>query len=752
MISKRKKLARIWLHHIEFLVAAIILCSLVLFIALYSYDSHDSSFFHVRSTISIHNWCGPLGAQIAALLWFLCGGASYLIVVALMMIAYIIIKQRSIYDDWERLLAMSGIITAVAGLCSLHRIDFPQAIVPGGYLGLIVARFSMRFLDYIGSLIMLMTLLEVCAIIVIRFSFMRLLLASIAYAHNVSSRIIKSRVIQRGVVVTMQGMIQLCKSLYSATQAFISGNFFEGTSLMEPEDIVACGCEQVLPVDDYQEQRATSLSDQSHVLHESKHVMSGEQVESHDNASDAQNESVIDAYLLPDLDIFVAQNVERIDNSLKKELQDRAKILEEKLMRFGVKGNVSAIKRGPVVTLFEYQPDIDTKISKILALEDDLALALQALSIRIIAPIPGRSVVGFEVANNHRKDVLFSRAVKSSAYAEHDAQLPLILGEDTMGTTVVIDLAKMPHLLVAGSTGSGKSAALNTMLMSLLCACLPDRLKLILIDPKRLEFAPFADIAHLLFPIVTDPKKAVPVLRWVVQQMEQRYEQMSQCGAKNIQDFNAQASHKDQLSYIVVVIDELSDLMMTAGRDIEDLITRITQMARAAGIHLIVATQRPSVDVITGLIKVNFPSRISFRVTSKIDSRTIIDCAGADKLLGKGDMLFLDSHSAQLRRIHGAYVSSKEIQQVISHIRSQRAVVYLDINEELKMCADNREGDEPIYDDVLAFLKQVDDISISLLQRKFKIGYNRSARIIEMLEQKGIILPSSGGKTRKVIK
>jgi DNA segregation ATPase FtsK/SpoIIIE, S-DNA-T family len=287
-------------------------------------------------------------------------------------------------------------------------------------------------------------------------------------------------------------------------------------------------------------------------------------------------------------------------------------------------------------------------------------------------------------------------------------------------------------------------------------------LKLILIDPKRLEFAAFTDIAHLLFPIVTSPVYAAPVLRWVVQEMEDRYEKMAQCGARNITDFNARILQQVQderdkalkpLPYIVVVIDELADLMITAGRDIEDLITRITQMARAAGIHMIVATQRPSVDVITGLIKANFPSRISFRVASRIDSRTILDTVGADRLLGRGDMLFLDAANSQLRRVHGAYVSDKEIEQVADHIRAQRKVEYLDMQQVTVLQGqDAATIDDVLYKDVREFLGEIDEVSISLLQRKFRIGYNRSARIIEMLEAQGLIMPQDGSKTRKVIR
>lgn len=461
-------------------------------------------------------------------------------------------------------------------------------------------------------------------------------------------------------------------------------------------------------------------------------------------------------YILPDVSLFAKRAHRESDSVLIQECEARAQLLQEKLARFGIKGIVVAIKHGPVVTLFEYQPDIDAKLSKIVALEDDLAMALKALSIRIIAPIPGRAVVGFEIANAQRQDVLLADIIHSSEYKKYKAALPLILGQDPVGKGVIVDLARMPHLLIAGSTGSGKSVGLNAMLISLLCARTPDELKIILIDPKRLEFTAYADIAHLLFPIITDTKAAVPILKWVAMQMDARYTQMAASGVRNIIEYNSQSDQGaswERMPFIVVIIDELADLMITVGREVEDAIARITQMARAAGIHLIVATQRPSVDVITGLIKVNFPSRISFRVTSRVDSRTILDCGGADKLLGRGDMLFLDSTGSTLNRVHGAYVSDAEIAQITAHIRAERPVNYLDITAELQK--DERvldEKDDMLYEHVLHYLDEIESISISSLQRKFKIGYNRSARIIDQLASSGRIMQADGSKTRRVIK
>lgn len=464
------------------------------------------------------------------------------------------------------------------------------------------------------------------------------------------------------------------------------------------------------------------------------------------------------AFKLPDLSIFTAvKSVYTQDAAVTKQLQQQAKILAEKLKCFGVFGQVVSVEYGPVVSLFEFKPHIDSKVSKILALEHDLALALETISLRIIAPVPGKPVVGFEVANRERRPVYFGEIITAADFDANQYALPLILGQDTIGKNVTIDLARMPHLLIAGSTGSGKSVALNTMLTSLLCCRTPEQLRLILIDPKRLEFANYEAIPQLLFPITAEPRPAINILKWVVQEMEQRYILLAAAGVKQMSEYQTCCVQQQlpPLPYLVVVIDELADLMMTAGKEVENLIIRIAQKARAAGIHLIVATQRPSVDVITGLIKINFPSRVSFRVASKVDSRTILDSIGAEKLLGRGDMLFLDSQAVGLKRVHGAYVSNSEVQQIVAQLLASGRAQYLDLNQVL-IHADLNAGDtdeaEVLLPEILTFLREIDEISISLLQRRFRIGYNRSARIIDTLESLGYLYQSEAGKPRRVNK
>ncbi len=429
--------------------------------------------------------------------------------------------------------------------------------------------------------------------------------------------------------------------------------------------------------------------------------------------------------------------------------QQQARRLEEKLATFGITGYVTHITCGPVVTLFSYQPDKAVKIANITAREDDLRLALEAVSLRIIAPIPGTSVVGFEVSRPHPEAVTLRRLLENDMFWHQSTKLPLALGTDTAGNPFIADLADMPHLLVAGSTGSGKSVALHSFLISLLYRCHPDATKLVLIDPKRLEFVAYQDMPHLASPVITQSRSVVKTFEWLVREMEQRYDTMAQAGVRNITEYHSRYGEY-AMPYIVVVVDELADLMMGVGKDIEQYIARLAQMARAAGIHLIVATQRPSVDVVTGMIKVNFLSRIAFKVTSKIDSRTIVDQPGAEKLLGRGDMLFLDSRGV-LHRLHGGYIQQEEIEAVIRHWSGQPYEhVYLFDPAHHEQSSGSDEQDD-LYDDVMAYVQSCDTISISLIQRRFRIGYNRSARLVEMLEHNGVVSPADSNKMRRVL-
>jgi S-DNA-T family DNA segregation ATPase FtsK/SpoIIIE len=433
-----------------------------------------------------------------------------------------------------------------------------------------------------------------------------------------------------------------------------------------------------------------------------------------------------------------------------------ARLLEKKLLDFGVAGNVVEICPGPVITMYEFSPAPGIKINKVASLADDLALALRTHSVRIVAPIPGKAVIGIELANTTRHIVYLKEILASSIFNRNREKLLLTLGQDIMGEPVLTDLTKMPHLLIAGATGTGKSVGLNAMICSLLYGHHPDRLRFLMIDPKRIELSLYDGIPHLLHPVVSEPKEATRALRWAVMEMERRYQILEVAQARNLQGYNKTA--EEPLPYLVVIIDELADLMIVSSKEVESAIIRLAQMARAAGIHLIVATQRPSVDVITGLIKANFPARISFKVSSKVDSRTILDIMGAERLLGMGDMLFLPPGSSALERIHGAYVSEKEIFRVVEFLKAQGEPDYdqtviepIPGEEDSETSGPGGESVDDKYDEAVEMVTQTGQASISMLQRRLRVGYNRAARMIEQMEHDGVVSPTDNMGRRHVL-
>lgn len=458
--------------------------------------------------------------------------------------------------------------------------------------------------------------------------------------------------------------------------------------------------------------------------------------------------------------------IKSVDQSQDKSLiQKNTEVLESTFKSFGVHVIVKKAVLGPTVTRYEVQPAVGVKVSKIVNLADDLALALAAKDIRIEAPIPGKPLIGIEVPDRTTSAVSFKDVMLHQDSKAKDISLDVPLGKDVEGKVISADLRKMPHLLIAGSTGSGKSVAINTIITSILMKSYPEDVKLVLIDPKMVELSVYNGIPHLLIPVVTDAKLATNALRKTVKEMERRYQLFAAGGVRNITEYNQKVAENnadktnsvmEKLPYIVVIVDELSDLMMVAGHDVEDAIVRLAQMARAAGIHMILATQRPSVDVITGLIKANVPSRISFAVSSGVDSRTILDQVGAEKLLGRGDMLFLPIGAAKPERVQGAFISVNEVEKVVSWVKEQQEAVY---NEDMIPSKNDSESqidgeDEPedeFYDQAVALVRKQQSASVSMLQRRFRIGYNRAARIVDAMEAKGIVGPSEGSKPRQVL-
>ncbi|CUU73860.1 DNA translocase FtsK [Campylobacter hyointestinalis subsp. hyointestinalis] len=463
-------------------------------------------------------------------------------------------------------------------------------------------------------------------------------------------------------------------------------------------------------------------------------------------------------FKLPSLD-FLNDPPKRSKSVNESEIDQKIADLLDKLRRFKIDGDVVRTYSGPVVTTFEFKPAAHIKVSKILTLQDDLAMALKAQTIRIQAPIPGKDVVGIEIPNKNIETIYLKEILQSEIYKNAKSELTIALGKDIVGDPFITDLKKLPHLLIAGTTGSGKSVGINAMLLSLLYRNSPKTLRLIMIDPKMLEFSIYNDIPHLLTPVITEPKKAIAALANLVAEMERRYKIMSQTKTKNIETYNEKVKKEggDTLPFIVVIIDELADLMMTSGKEVEFHIGRLAQMARASGIHLIVATQRPSVDVVTGLIKANLPSRISYRVGQKIDSKVILDQMGAESLLGRGDMLFTPPGSPGIVRLHAPFASEKEIENIVDFLKDQQPVVY----EESFLKDSGVEASEQgvalgetdeLYEEAKNIILSEEKTSISYLQRRLKIGYNRAASIIEQLEQAGILSPINAKGQREIIR
>ena len=460
-------------------------------------------------------------------------------------------------------------------------------------------------------------------------------------------------------------------------------------------------------------------------------------------------------YKIPPLKLLNTPKPSTVDN--KDEIMNKANKIEETLSSFGIESKVVQINRGPTVTCYELQPSQGIKVSRIVNLADDLSLSLATSEIRIEAPIPGKSVVGIEVANENKDAVLLKEIIDSNEFTEIDSKMPIALGKSISGKPIVSTIDKMPHLLIAGATGSGKSVCINTIIMSILYKASPNDVKLILIDPKVVELSIYNGIPHLAIPVVTDPKKASHALNWAVTEMERRYKIFSENFVRDIKSYNKKNSDNtlEKLPYIVIIIDELSDLMMVSANEVEDAICRLAQMARACGIHLIVATQRPTVDVITGTIKANIPSRISFAVSSQIDSRTILDSSGAEKLLGKGDMLFFPSNLSKPLRVQGSFISDSEVEEIVSYLREENKTQYDEtIIEDIDNSAKEQkilESTDELFEDAVKIILEENSASISLLQRKLKIGYARAGRLIDDMEEQGLISGFEGSKPRKVL-
>ena len=711
---------------IAFLVFA---CVAMLAVSLYSFHATDPSMNHVTS-VPVKNTLGMVGAWASDLMYQLLGLASWvLVLLGVALTIRIVVNKTPYLAGWTSLfwlpftLALAGLLHAHISAEEMQSLPWDSLPVgAGGALGMLLVENLTQPLSAVGSDVVLLALL----------------LSSFVIASHISLLTVLQRI---GLC-----LLWLWEKLMIVA-ATLQGKLSERKTRLEArEDRERKRKARPMPEDKIEPEILPAAKVQV-----SKRAKEEKQVEL---ALATPKDS---SFRLPSLSLFTPRKASGNTYS-GKTLQAMSHMLEKKLLDYRVEGSIVAVQPGPVVVQFELEPAAGTKVSKVVALQDDLARSMSAISVRVAGNIPGKNVIGIEIPNESREMVVLHDVLSSAAFSDKKKILPLALGVDIAGQSVVVDLAKMPHLLVAGTTGSGKSVSVNTMICSMLMAHTPQSLRLIMVDPKMLELSMYDDIPHLLVPVVTSPHKANKALAWAVFEMERRYKLMSEARVRNLDGYNKFAAKQEDaevLPLIVIIIDELADLMMVAGKEVEHSICRLAQKARAAGLHLILATQRPSVDVITGLIKANLPSRLAFKVSSKIDSRTILDQMGAEQLLGMGDSLLM-SGSTDLTRVHGAFVDDNEVMALVEHLKSQGEPDYKEevfttsIDEATDVLAGDEDKDDK-YDEAVALVVEKGKCSVSMVQRYLRIGYNRASRIVEQMEQDGLVTPPGSGGNRKVL-
>ena len=739
--------------------------SVTLFLSLISYSNDDRSFHVINSSESVANLLGSAGAYTSDILLAVFGITAFLLPLLLAIKSFQLFMSPSqkvcgsmdILVIWLRVIGFILLLVSATTFVDIHygdfKSDYPSGL--GGYIGVFLGEHIVSVFGYIGGTILLIFIFMFGLTVFADISWVNLIKfianSLVSLSLNLKSRFARRSLARREQKKSKQVINQRSEKLKKASE------------FLDNRDPVVVKRSNIHSAESA---RATKEKQQNLF-------------------SDADFGN-----FLPQLNLLDAADKSKRIGYTNDSLEHLSRLLELKLQDFGISAKVTEVLPGPVVTRFEIQPAPGVKVSRISALAKDLARSMAVISVRVVEVIPGKSVVGIEIPNEKREMVRLSEVLSSEEYDKSNSVLTLALGNDIAGSPVIADLTRMPHLLVAGTTGSGKSVGVNAMLLSLLFKSTPDQVKLILIDPKMLELSIYDDIPHLLTPVITDMNDAASGLRWCVGEMERRYKLMAELGVRNIGGFNRKITEAiengdpitdplfqydaesefieeiptlEKLPYIVVVIDEFADMMMIVGKKVEQLIARIAQKARAAGIHLILATQRPSVDVITGLIKANVPSRIAYQVSSKIDSRTILDQGGAEQLLGHGDMLYLPPGTGVPERIHGAFVDDHEVHKVVADWKKRGTPEYLEsvTDEEVVSSisvpgfetSDNSGGGEsdPLYDEAVAFVLDSQKASISSVQRKLRIGYNRAARLIEQMEESGVVSPMSSNGTREIL-
>lgn len=718
--------------------------ALGIFISLFSFDPNSISFLNSSPTLSSNNIVGHVGAYLGWGFLFLMGFAAYVVPA---LIAFWAVA--SLFEEKPRKLSfrIAGALFSILAVSSILSIigagDTTYRFYKGGIIGLAFSDFLLKYLGKAGTFIVIAVLFLLSLLIATDF----LIFPFIAWLAKLPALLIRKakEALTKGGVPSRpkpKPVMAKVKEDAAPKRKLVFPTLPKLKKAVLPTKPDA---EPVSPLASVQAAADAALKPLKKAVQAKEKKAAEEKPERKPPVYDKPYEfPSVELLNLPD---------EAVKEAGTDNFEESSKVLEETLDDFGVEAKVVNVSKGPIITQYELEPARGVQINRITSLSDDIARAMKAVSIRVVAPIPGKDTVGVEVPNSKNTVVYLRELLESEEYKEEDSKLKLMLGKDVSGAPILTELADMPHLLIAGATGSGKTVCVNSIIATLLYNASPDELKLVMIDPKRVELAQYANLPHLLAPVVTDLKKSPQVLEWLVSEMENRFNTFKDIGVRNIEGFNQKAlkENKDKMPYIVLVIDEFAELMV-AQKEVEDLIQRLAQLARAVGIHMILATQRPSVNVITGVIKANFPSRISFKVASKVDSRTVLDLNGAEKLLGKGDMLFMEPGNPKPLRGQACLVSDGEIDRVTEFIKAQREPFYIDeLTKTETKSKHTKFAKDEVYEKAVQVVLQTKQASVSMLQRRLGVGYTRAARLVDMMEDEGVVGPYQGSKPREIL-
>jgi len=722
-------------EHINEIKAIIIFAfGIILLVSFFSFVPEDLPWYTSNPNVPAKNLIRITGAYVAGSFFFVFGYSAYALVAFLIFWSWNKFASRELNFTFAKFTSFLVLFCVLSSLFSMTGaqesiIRFQRA----GIVGILISDFLVQYIGIIGAYIILITLGLMALVLTGEFLVSPLFLGFIEKFQDIIAVIFEKIQMRRRTASMIKPKVNINQPARRSLKETLESKA-EEKKKSDKDD----GEKET----DNSDMRGTKFPKVKPRIH-----MTGPDKDEADDDEDDEPQ-IIGEYHLPAIDLL--RDPPQIPaNKIQSGLINHAQLLEETLQEFGVSARVADIERGPAITRYELEPAPGVKVQKITTLSDDIALAMKAAAVRIVAPIPGKNRVGIEVPNIDSAFVYLKDVLSTSQFRSASSKLTLSLGKDIAGKPMIADLAEMPHLMIAGTTGSGKTVCVNGIIMSMLLNASPDEVKFVMVDPKMVELAQYNDIPHLLAPVVTDTRKASGVLNWVVAEMESRYRRLSKNGVRSIKAYNAKGLN---MPYIVLIIDELADLMQVSAKTVESAITRIAQLSRAVGIHMILATQRPSVDVITGVIKANFPARISFKVASKVDSRTVLDMNGAETLLGKGDMLFIQPGDAKPTRGQCSFVKDDEIAKVIQFIKDQQAPMYDDsITQHKTSGRTDAEQYDEYYDEAVRLVIETNQASVSILQRRMRLGYTRAARLIDMMEQSGIVGPYCGSKPREIL-